>query len=800
VGNKLRAVADNSGSTAQLGDFQDNNTTADDYGYDLNGNQVTDLNRRIGSSTGVNLTAGGGIVYSYLNLPWQIALSNTGGTAKGTITYIFDANGQKLEKRVNELASSSNNQTAINTITTYIGGYTYSNNVLQSFTHTDGRVRPVSSANTPYVFDYFIKDHLGNTRAVLTDQQNTINPPVATVEESPAVSLTTEESYFSMNTADITNMQVMVPSYLTATRNSYPNNNGNPPYNSNPNSNVSATSQYMYKLNGQTGDKTGLGITLKVMAGDKVNIWADTYYHLNTTVNNSFSIAPSGVSAFLAAFAGTPAIEAIHGVTAGALQGSPVTPGDVTSWLESEPVPTSAPKAYVNWILFDEQFRPVKTGTNTGFISIANTPADNVVLSSATATITSSGYLYVYCSNESNIDVYFDNLQVQQVQGPLLEDQHYYPFGLTMAGISDMATMPQNIENLYRFQGQELQHKEFSDGSGLEMYNYKHRFDDPQTGRFGQIDPLADKYLYNSTYAFSENKVTAHIELDGKESWQAYVANMWREAGITSSTDPQQYVYKNVIVPMADPRTWINGYLAAGQLLAPMFITHILTAGMGDRFMLEAEIAEARAGFLTVGSTSLVSEPLGEQWGTGGLFASESRSTLVLGTKQGYWGTVTVDPAANGITNMVANEAQPGNFVYLKANVDLDWSNPASRQFFFDHYNKPILDATIMRGDPILMLDNPYNINAIFPGGDVGKGFNFYGMEVEYLSRLGFTFENGQAIYPGALDPNWHAPMVLPGTMNTGGTPSMGTPTGAGNDQQGNGDEGGGDDGGGDPD
>lgn len=40
---------------------------------------------------------------------------------------------------------------------------------------------------------------------------------------------------------------------------------------------------------------------------------------------------------------------------------------------------------------------------------------------------------------------------------------------------------------------------------------------DPRIGRFFTIDPLSDKYPWNSTYAFSENRVIDGVELEGLE-------------------------------------------------------------------------------------------------------------------------------------------------------------------------------------------------------------------------------------------------------------------------------------------
>ncbi|MFB9108515.1 thrombospondin type 3 repeat-containing protein [Flavobacterium gyeonganense] len=86
----------------------------------------------------------------------------------------------------------------------------------------------------------------------------------------------------------------------------------------------------------------------------------------------------------------------------------------------------------------------------------------------------------------------------------------YYPFGQlvpTRHGSSDSYR--------YGFQGQEKD-DEIKGGEGNSL-NYTFRMHDPRVGRFFAVDPLAQKYSWNSPYAFSENRVIDGVELEGLE-------------------------------------------------------------------------------------------------------------------------------------------------------------------------------------------------------------------------------------------------------------------------------------------
>jgi RHS repeat-associated protein len=84
-----------------------------------------------------------------------------------------------------------------------------------------------------------------------------------------------------------------------------------------------------------------------------------------------------------------------------------------------------------------------------------------------------------------------------------------------MSGISYKAAG--TLKKGVGFGGKELNNSEFSDGSGLEEYDFGARFYNQQIGRWHNIDALADKYMFLSPFSYTGDNPIVFYDPDGKK-------------------------------------------------------------------------------------------------------------------------------------------------------------------------------------------------------------------------------------------------------------------------------------------
>ncbi len=515
--NRLLKVTDNTtviSTNGKLSDFKDGaNGSSDDYVYDENGNLVIDLNKDAKNLSGSGTN---GIRYNYLDKPEEIKI-----VGKGVIKIIYDASGRKLQRQYTADGSSTTQ------IVSYINQFVYSGNDLQYMNFEEGRVRVLTAVgeNNGYdfrtldgtidlpggkrgAFDYYIRDYQANVRMILTIESH-VGGNTCTMESSRA---TNEEGIFGQvdATGTPTGNNEVAARFPTA---------------SIPGSGWTAnTSGYVSRVGALAASKVGPNSLMKVMAGDKISATTQYYYPVAVTNGTGTSI----LSDLLGSLVQTIGSGGVTGSVTKAAAGNIGTLLNASTPFASAISPDanntagSSPKAYLTLLFFDERFNFIEEGSQTLRVSQAGNGADPLTMLNIKAP--KNGYAYVYISNESNEHVYFDNLQVSHNRGHILEENHYYAYGLRIAAISSRKLQDESegqTRNNYLYNDKELLEE-----ADLNWYDYGFRMYDPQIGRFPQFDPLAFSFPYYTPFQYAGCEPIANIDLDGLEP-----ANVMSAAG-----------------------------------------------------------------------------------------------------------------------------------------------------------------------------------------------------------------------------------------------------------------------------
>lgn len=478
--------------------------------YDVNGNLVKDLNKNI------KVASANGITYNFMNKPEKIVIEG-----KSTIQYTYDASGEKLKKTVDYSDGSKR-------ITRYIAEFVYEEfiaaggggqgDVLQYVLHEEGRLKIITPHNAVNgidyelsagssgvnnwpggkqgVFEYFIKDHLGNTRMVLTEEVQK-EFYLATIESSPSNLATTEEKLFGRVES---NGEPGSSNELRKTR----YDNINPATSPWPNK----TDDYTRLTAAELEKDMGPNLILKVMAGDVVNSLVSYYYFANNAGGPAYNPVNAMTNALGGALTSNKA-NALSKNQEGLINSSLNGNIPLQNFLGGHNEAGTSPKAFLNIVFFDEQFKfidrdLVTPDIGSGFIRVSAANSSNASMG-LQKKAPKNGWVFIYLSNESNETVYFDNLNVSIVHGRIAEETHYYPFGLKINSISSRAF--NKLQNKSGYQG------DFSEEEEETGYNeFDLRMYDPQIGRWTAVDPFSE---FESPYVGMANNPYNKVDPTG---------------------------------------------------------------------------------------------------------------------------------------------------------------------------------------------------------------------------------------------------------------------------------------------
>ncbi len=479
VGNRLAVVNDevtpNNPAINSAGDFRDNTAEKTysendplswEYSYDANGNMTGDANK------GITVT------YNHLNLVERVDMAG-----KGYLTFAYTADGRKLQKQVFEDTGGTAGP-ELKATTDYAGLFLYQQDTV--FAHTsEGRVLLDGGQ---WRYEYHIKDHLGNLRVTFGEPETTRY--MATMEEGRR----TEENLFFSGFGEPDVRVGVAKAYDHTHKTAYPADD----------------LAKVVRLNAARGSLASPKLQLRVLPGDTVLLKVHSkYVNLKQSSLDASVIAgallgtATGYYAVLDGSTGATLIQNGAGTTLATLGSSQTT---------------GIPDAGLSYFLLDEKGDTIQGAM--GYVAInssaavwdlASLTAPHQELALAVTNITKPGFIHIEVGMKAgaaaeNIDLYFDDLEVEHRQGILLQENHYDPWGLNLAGIERQATP----DHLFHYNGKERQTE-----LGLNWIDYGFRNYDPQIGRWHSPDPVSHWAESLTPYRYGLNNPARYIDLLG---------------------------------------------------------------------------------------------------------------------------------------------------------------------------------------------------------------------------------------------------------------------------------------------
>lgn len=455
-GNQLTAVEEGDGNN--FGYPDKTSGISPELEYDKNGNLKSDLNAEMTSVT-----------YNALNLPSIIVIDLPNTNADYQIEFTYDASGYLLKRLLKK------GGVVIKAID-YVQGIQYYDQSLAIIFTPEGRATKYNGA---FEYEYFLKDHLTNTRTVFgyvhdTDvYEATMESELADDEDDDFKNLEPGSiSRVPLHNITSATMDVPVPNE-SIMLNGYSDIN-NP------------------------AEPIGPAKILTVKAGDRVYMEAFARYNttvsgnavitnLVTAVTGAFEVYNAGETqaAYQALNTNLPIYQAVRG--------------------------TDAPKAYLYYILFDNNY----VYKQFGYSEVKSTALVAHQKLFLDIPIPSDGHMYIYLANESQISaataVYFDDFKIvhEKITNSLrvTEVNDYDPFGHIIEGTRFVDVS--RSQNNYQYQGK------FAEFDGLVGWNrFMGRGNyDSRLGRWHSTDAANQG---SSPYQAMGNRPITNVDPDGQ--------------------------------------------------------------------------------------------------------------------------------------------------------------------------------------------------------------------------------------------------------------------------------------------